>query len=97
MSNELDIEAIKARLAAATPGPWFAQDTDDRMCMSLYAVTTDNREPWVDLPEKDNGHGHVVALTLLQSPRYATHGSGKYEENTTFIAHAPRRHCRADC
>lgn len=85
-----ELQAIKARADAATPGPWGTFDTDDEVHMCAIGVSTNGHEPWFELnaSEDENGHQHVVAMTLLQSPRYACHASGKWAEDAEFIARA---------
>lgn len=87
--STVDLEAIKQRLAAATPGPWYVHNPDDALCMNAYCVSTDEHEPWIDMPESKNGHEHIIAITLLQSPRVVCHASEKWEENAELIAHIP--------
>lgn len=82
-----ELAAIEARANAATPGPWMSFNTDDTYAMNIYGVTT-SYELWACEPEKDNGHGNIIALTLLQTPRYSCHESRLWHENTMFIAHA---------
>lgn len=82
-------EAIKARLAAATPGPWYDHNPDDDYCMNAYAVTDSHVEPDVSPDERTNDHKRIIAITLLQTPRVAAHDSHQWEENARFIAHAP--------
>jgi hypothetical protein len=84
-----ELEAIKARLAAATPGPWYDHNPDDDYCMNAYTVTNSPVEPDVGVDERTNDHKHIIALTLLQTPRVACHEDSRWEENARFIAHAP--------
>jgi len=86
--NAEQIAEIEARAAAATAGPWNTFDTDDSMCMTTVGVSTGGIEPWMELDEADNDHEHMIALTLLQAPRYVCHDSRLWHENANFIAHA---------
>lgn len=69
--------------AQATPRPWEFHNTDDQMCMNAFYITREGG-PDVDL-DRDIGEDHreILAITLLQSPRYADHP--QYEENTEYI------------
>jgi hypothetical protein len=71
--------------AAATPGPWTVAHADDDVCMSTILVSRDG-----GLGELDD-HENNVALVLLQSPRYADVGDGKWHENAEMIARARTR------
>lgn len=86
--TEKELKAIKARADTATPGPWYSFDTDDDVHMSALGVASMDFEPWFAMPDHGNGHEHVVAMTLIQSPRFACHASGKWAEDAEFIAHA---------
>ena len=74
------IDEIRAGAEAATPGPWFFENPDDDMCMNAYTVT-------VQANNDDLECNHLnVAITLLQSPRYADMKNAW--ENAKFIANA---------
>lgn len=79
--------AAKARADKATPGPWKAENPDDEYCMNVMCVTTG--DSYVDdMGPQFRDYGSVVAITLLQSPRYACCESRKWDEDTYFIAAA---------
>lgn len=92
----MDAEAmneLKRRAEAATPGPWYAHNIDDDLFMNLYAVTTSEAEPEyedivIQCGDRDRADGHVVAVTLLQSPRLGNVQDMRFEENTRYIAAA---------
>lgn len=81
----------RAIIKAATPGPWYAAATDDRMCMNARYVTT---KPCAFEHDQANSMDvdcvqepeTVIAVTLLQSPPVAT--ADECDENTVFIAEA---------
>lgn len=72
---------------AATPGPWFAHNTDDSWFMNAYAVTTSKSEPELDC-EPAKPDPSVVAVTLLQQPNVVCHESTQWHEDAVLIAAA---------
>jgi hypothetical protein len=85
MSKE-ERQAIRQRVDAATPGPWYWHNPDDDVCMNVYLVTTHPYEPDDLIPGDFDDHGEVVAITLLQTPRFAGVSDHKWQENAHFIA-----------
>ncbi|WP_405537713.1 hypothetical protein OG787_33560 [Streptomyces sp. NBC_00075] len=85
--GEEELQLIEERSDSATPGPWFVRQLDDREAMSLVAVSTvpdtGLGERWPDFPS-----AQMVALTLVQDPRYADVSDELWDENARFIAHA---------
>jgi len=85
-----DLKADLELCNKATPGPWYAGATDDEHFMNLHYVTTEPRSYRHDgerafvegLIRKDK----VVAITLLQTPRFVD--CWQFGENTRFIAQA---------
>ena len=85
-----DLKADLELCNKATPGPWYAGATDDEHFMNLHYVTTEPRSYRHDgerafvegLIRKDK----VVAITLLQTPRFVD--CWQFGENTRFIAEA---------
>ena len=85
-----DLKADLELCNKATPGPWYAGATDDERFMNLHYVTTeprsyrhDGKRAFVEgLIRRDK----VVAITLLQTPRFAD--CWQFGENTRFIAQA---------
>lgn len=88
-----DLDAIRARLAAATPGPWFVVTTDDDSHMCATYVGTVDRGEMHDMEQgatlRADRSGEVVAMILLQEPRLADHADGRWDENADLIANAP--------
>lgn len=87
MTDE-ELEAMRQRADAATPGPWFVRHLDDDYAASLVAIAitpdTGKGERWSDFD-----HGEIVAATLIQNPaRYVDAGDGLWDENAAFIASA---------
>ena len=87
----IDLDAIKARLAAATPGPWTIDDGDDGDFCSAIAVIA-------PIPVSERQHAKfvgdfneraVIALTLWQNPPVAVIYDARWDENASLIAHAP--------
>lgn len=102
--TDRELEEIRERTAAATPGPWFAHATDDRYSMNAFYVSVVPSETGF---RHDGQHGldpnsdeqanpaEVIAITLLQAPRLVEIGGRdndmtdwKCDENTLFIAHS---------
>ena len=83
--SELDL--IEELANSATPGPWYVRQLDDREAMSLVAIST---VPDTGLGERwpNFQHGQIVALTLVQDPRYASVADERWDENASFIASA---------
>jgi len=85
------VDEIERRAQAATPGPWFVQNPDDIYRMNVIAVTTGPVDDIFDLHEWEYAD-RVVALTLLQTPRYACledkYRNHPWMHNAEFIAHA---------
>ena len=85
-----DLKADLELCNKATPGPWYAGVTDDEHFMNLHYVTTEPRSYRHDgerafvegLIRRDK----VVAITLLQTPRFVD--CWQFGENTRFIAEA---------
>ncbi len=79
-----ELDAIRRRADAATPGPWQVSFVDDTYAMNLVAITTGEiHEDWPRDSEK------VVAATLVQGPeRYVSISDGRWDANAEFIAHA---------
>ena len=88
--NETIAEVLRID-AQATPGPWYPQATDDRLCMNASYVSTDPKSGLRDMDpqsaERDCRPGSVVAITLLQSPRLANVRDQRWDENTDLIAY----------
>ena len=88
--NETIAEVLRLD-AQATPGPWYPQATDDRLCMNASYVSTDPKSGLRDMDpqsaERDCRPGSVVAITLLQSPRLANVRDQRWDENTDLIAY----------
>lgn len=80
--------ALKALADKATPGPWYAHNPDDDMCMNVHAVSTSPIEPDVGTDYRSNDHGSIVALTLYQAPRIVCHEAGRWDTDAEFIAAA---------
>jgi hypothetical protein len=82
-----ELDAIEARAAAATSGPWFVRFLDDEAAMNLVAISTSpdtgRDERW---PEFDCGT--IVAATLIQQPRYVDVADDRWDENARFVASA---------
>lgn len=83
-----EIDAIRERRSKITPPPWYADNPDDDHAMNVLLVTTD-RHGVGDLRTPFDEHGKVVAITMLQTPRFAGVADGRWCENTEFIANAP--------
>ena len=83
-----DITEIEQRLAATTPGPWYVRHLDDKDAMSLTAVST---TPDTGLGERwpDFDHAKIVAVTLVQEPRYADVDDERWDQKAAFNAHPP--------
>jgi hypothetical protein len=85
--SEAELADMQDRADAATAGPWFVRQLDDKAAMSLVAVSTvpdtGRGERW---PAFD--HQQIVAATLVQEPRYADVRDERWDENARFIAHA---------
>jgi hypothetical protein len=79
-----ELDAIRRRADAATPGPWRVCFVDDTYAMNQVAITTaEIHEDW----PRDSAK--VVAATLVQGPeRYASIADGRWDENAEFIAHS---------
>ena len=90
MMKKRDLKADLELCNKATPGPWYAGVTDDERFMNLHYVTTEPRSYRHDgerafvegLIRRDK----VVAITLLQTPRFVD--CWQFGENTRFIAQA---------
>lgn len=83
-----DIAAIRERRSKITPPPWYADNPDDDHAMNVLLVTT-NRHGVGDLRTPFDEYGEVVAITMLQTPRFAGVADSRWDENTEFIAHSP--------
>lgn len=84
----MSIEQIKARLLAITPAPWYSVYADDEDSMNcMFVTTTDYGNTHKDIDDIDTDS--IVCCTLYQTNPYIIHSSGKWDENTEFIAHAP--------
>ncbi|MDL2268304.1 hypothetical protein LJC46_10065 [Desulfovibrio sp. OttesenSCG-928-G15] len=79
-----DLDAIAARLAAATPGPWHVNHGDDRLCMNTFYVATTKTDD-----DPCEVYEDVVCVTLYQAERCASHRAYRWEEDAEFIAAAP--------
>ena len=81
---------IEARENATTPGPWVADHPDDGACMGAYAIRLANTPALGDFPLQGpyEDRKNVVAITLLQRPRYAEIHDWRGLQNANFIAHA---------
>ena len=74
----MDLQAIGARLAAATPGPWKAQDF-------VAAPTEDAGSPVVK-----QGNGGLVAYALRSGAvEHEWYDKPQCDADAEFIAHAP--------
>lgn len=69
----------------ATPGEWYAHDTDDDVYMTAYCVAG-KREPEMGCDGPIEAE-KIIAVTLLQSPQVACHESACWEMNAHFIAY----------
>lgn len=87
MSDDTRLAEIRARLAAATPGPWYVNQLDDVFSMSFVAVGTSPDDGTGDYAS--NRYDTLVAATLVQQPRYVCHDDDRWDENAALIAHAP--------
>lgn len=85
--GDAELAAIQERCDGATPGPWFWDNPDDENCMNAYAVFT-GRGGIDDFGPGYADHERIVAITMLQTPRYASHVAGRWEEDADFIANA---------
>lgn len=75
------LEAVKARLAAATPGPWSFPERLKWMRQVFRQQDVDKvKEPHSGCPD------HAIATVHLQ---YCKDHSYPWEENARLIAHAP--------
>lgn len=83
--SDAELVEIERRATMATPGPWFVRFLDDVNAMNLVAVSTQRDigqgERWPDFDQST-----IVAATLVQEPRYASIGDGRWDENARFIA-----------
>jgi hypothetical protein len=102
--TDRELDEMRARADAATPGPWYPRLLDDQDAMNLVAVSTapdsGRGERW---PGFD--HREIVAATLIQAPRYVDVADTRWDQNAEFIAAARRdvprliaeiRHLRAE-
>jgi hypothetical protein len=84
-----ELEAIRQRADATTPGPWFVRYLDDDYAANLVAVSTvddpgDEGPRWPDFDGRD-----LIAGTLVQHPiPYVGIEDTRWDENAQFIAHA---------
>ena len=85
----MNLQPIKARCEAATPGPWFVVRGDDDHAMGAVGIATGERVS-DDFFEYGRcaDHEKTVAVTLWQAPRIATHQSNRWHEDAAFIASA---------
>lgn len=88
MLSEQRLKEIKARCAAATPGPWYYHNPDDALCMNVVAVTTKADEPDTQQADPEEFCREIVALTLYQRPRVVCHEAELWFEDGLFIAAA---------
>ncbi len=101
MSEQLNLDEIRARCERATPGPWYPRATDDASFMNARYVSTEQGPMmtckdglvWVHdglrgMAEGQCDYKSVVCITLLQEPRLAAHASDGCDEDAEFIAHA---------
>ena len=81
---------IETRCNATTPGPWEYENIDDGMCMNADVVRTCGDGAVDDFPLDGpyEDKERIVAITLLQAPRFASIADNRWEENAQFIAHA---------
>lgn len=83
------IALITERLNRATPGPWHVENPDDDHFMNALVVVAGD-EPYGNRVADDReSYGRVVAITLLQQPRYACIDDDRWDENSALISHAP--------
>lgn len=90
-----ELQQIRARAEAATPGPWVMVHGDDEYSMNLYCVAPKSIAHRVDTEEVIALDG-VICGTLVQVPKTIGHNHNelnetvgpKWEENAEFIAHA---------
>lgn len=87
-TDSVDLEAIRRRLEAATPGPWYAHNPDDAYAMNVYCVTTSPEEPDTQMGDPEEYCKEIVAMTLFQAPRVVCHDADRWEQDAAFIAHA---------
>ncbi len=85
--REIAAEGV-ALAEKATPGPWSTANPDDQSSMNMVLVQTGAADVEADPAWKAEDCGRVVAITLLQDPRYADHDSELWDENAAMIAHA---------
>lgn len=83
--EEDEIERDQQVIASATPGPWTAEYADDDLAMNAIMITRPSAVGELD------DHENNVAIVLLQTPRVAVIGDGKWHENAEFIARARSR------
>lgn len=80
----VNLDRLTELAAEATPGPWRMWHGDDSYAMNCYAVVSgDGRAEYVN---EEGFYRQVVAITLLQEPRYATNDSKRWDEDAAFIA-----------
>lgn len=85
---ELDLAPIAARLARATPGPWYLRVVDDPSFAQMVVVTTNEGERHNTRWEHVDKVG-IVASTLVQTGPVFCHESELYDQNADFIANCP--------
>lgn len=85
--DDEELRRIEERVDNTTPGPWFVRELDDQAAMSMVAIST--------VPDSGGGErwpnfqaGEIIALTLVQEPRYAGIADEHWDENASFVAHA---------
>jgi hypothetical protein len=89
--------ATERKLAnRATPRPWEVHNTDDEYFMNVFYITKQNG-PDVDfeseIPESEFPHSDILAITMIQTPRYADNIDA--EDNAIFICHATNNYLDA--
>ena len=85
--DDEELRRIEERVDNTTPGPWFVRELDDAAAMSMVAISTvpdtGAGERWPNFQAEE-----IIALTLVQEPRYANTADERWDENASFIAHA---------
>lgn len=100
----IDLDAIEARLAAATPGHWFAAvdlDERDRYWDGSHVYAADAPDPPVSVETGDDLADEALseavsewadenhAYTVCETHNYFPIPDGQHDANQRLIAHAP--------
>lgn len=87
--DRTDLDHLEGLLSAATPGPWYVRMLDDEGCMCAVALSTAPPSPadekismrWGNWPTEQ-----ILGATLIQSPPYANHTVGRWDEDAALVA-----------